>query len=358
MFDIKGYDEAKIKSNMKKREQLYKEKNGILVTAEWDPEYMKNQLEQFESAEVEHRCMIAKYNKGCEAVNQGFDNVPVITYCGDIAYMLSLAYGCELKKINNLVNAEAMFSTIEEAAKLQKLETPWEHGIYPIVFERMAEFEKRWGHHPITITDNQSPIDVLTTIFNSEQAMLNMYDEPEIVHHMLSIITDSIIEINRYIEKKATNFGGFKSSHYQAYGMHVSDDNAAFFSPSIYEEFATPYINRLSAEFGGIAFHCCMGHAQNLKNFALSDGFMGFDAMVDYNPMDKILDAITGKGVWNVYNYPWAVRDDRKETFEETFKRVIDETDGRCGLLLNVYNPEKQEALKLADKIREYAAKK
>jgi hypothetical protein len=60
-------------------------------------------------------------------------------------------------------------------------------------------------------------------------------------------------------------------------GMHVSDDNAAFLSPGIYRDFALPYINRLSDAFGGIHFHCCMGHAQNLSNMSSAKGFQSLD---------------------------------------------------------------------------------
>lgn len=357
MFEIHAYNPAVIAQNMEKRDALYRNKSGILVTAEWDADFMAPQLAQYLDEEVEYHCVTSKFNARAEAAAAGFDNVPTITFCGDIAYLMALAYGCPKHEISNLVTAKYRYADIDEVEEFSALNNPIEKGIYPLVLQRIEKFEERFGKHLITITDNQSPVDVLTTIIKTEEAILAMYEEPEKIHHIMDCITKSIIAVNRTLEQHISNFGGFKSSHYQPYGMHISDDNAAFLSPSIYKEFAAPYVNRLSEEFGGMAFHCCKGHAQNLKNYAATTGFMGFDAMIDFNPMDTVLDAITGKGVWNLYNYDWAVRPERTEPFEETYKRVIDTAKDRCGLLLNVYHPNKDEALRIADRVKEYALK-
>lgn len=357
MFTIQDYSQAALAQNMKKREDLYRNKSGILVTAEWDADFMANQLAQFLDEEVEHHCNISRFNAKAEAMAAGFDNVPIVHYCGDIAYLQAFAYDCPMHQVSNLVTAKPKYETVEDVDNFTTLEDPTAHGIYPLIFQRITNFQDRFGDHPITITDNQSPMDVLTSIVKTEEAILGMYEDPDTVHHILSCVTESIIKVNRALEKHIHNFAGFKSSHYQAYGMHVSDDNAAFLSPGIWAEFAAPYINRLSEEFGGMAFHCCRGHAQNLKNYAATPGFMGFDAMIDYNPIETVLEAISGKGVWNLYNYDWACKPGRTESFEDTYKRVIDQAKDHCGLLLNVYHPDKNEALRMAERVKEYALK-
>ena len=53
----------------------------------------------------------------------------------------------------------------------------------------------------------------------------------------------------------------------------------------------------------------------------------------------------------------WIMRNDRKETDLDTFIRLINITKDKCGLLLNVYQPGKDDALKLTSQVRETAIK-
>lgn len=357
MNNITSLDKKQLDNIKQKYYELYKGNQKIIVTAEWDADYSIDQITALENAEEEYKSIISSYNSNCIAVQEGFDNVPVCSFFSAISWLMALAYGCDLLKINGLVNAAPRFYNVKDAFKLQRCEKIYNYGLYPIITERIMEFQRRWGDVPITISDNQSPIDVVTTIMHSEEAMLAMYDEGEAIHHLLNIVTGSVIEVNRFLESIINNFAGFLSGVYLPFGMHISDDDAAFLSPNFYKEYAKPYSERLSDEFGGIAFHCCMGHAQNLENFASTKGFIGFDAMPDYNPMDKVLSAIDKKGVWSVYNYPFAKRDNRTETDEETFKRIIDQTVGKCGLFLIVYEPKKDDALRLAQKVKDYAVR-
>jgi hypothetical protein len=273
---------------------------------------------------------------------------------------MALAYGCPMVKINGLINAEALYKSIEETEKFQKIDRIWEYGLYPVITERIEEFQQRYGDVPITISDNQSPNDILTSILCSEEAMVSMFTEKEATHRMLGIITESVTEINRYFEKTIKNFGGFHCAKYLPFGMHISDDNAAFLSPDTYREFSKKYNEMLSNEFGGIAFHCCMGHEQNLCNMASTSGFLGYDAMPDYNDINKIISNVEGKGVWNVYNFSYAVRPERQQVTsdEEWFRNIIDKSEGKCGLVLNVYSENRDDALRLAEKIKNYSVQR
>ena len=79
---------------------------------------------------------------------------------------------------------------------------------------------------------------------------------------------------------------------------------------------------------------------------------------MDFNNIDKILDAVTGRGVWLVNNFKAQQREDRKETDFETFRRIIDQSEGRCSLVIDVWGDTMEEALRLANAVKEYAAKK
>lgn len=355
-------DESKIIENNKgKYNELYTSKKGIAVTAEWDPGVWASQVESLEEKELEYKVQLAFYERNAQAAKEGFDNVP-LTYFdfGRAAWLVALAYGCPMIKANGLINAKYLFNDLDDAKGFVKIDKPWEKGLYPEIFNRIKEFERRYPHIPITISDNQSPNDVLTTILNSEEAMVGMLTEPEIIEKMLDSIAETIIEINRHFEKEINNFGGFQCASYLPFGMHISDDNAAFLSPDTYKDFSGVYNERLAEEFGGIAFHCCMGQEQNIKNMANTKGFIGLDTMPDYNNPDKVIEALDNvKGVWNLYNYPHAVKPENQgdTVCVARFKELIDKVEGRFALLINVYNPDKETAMKMADEIKNYATR-
>jgi hypothetical protein len=347
-----------IQSNKKKYETVYQQKSGVIVTAEWHEGDWVNQIDQLENKDSEYNVQLATYHQQCSAAESGFDNIPAAAFdFGREAYLLALAYGCPVIKISGLVTAEHLYKTLEDAEHLQKVERIWQHGLYPVIFERIAEFQNCYGDIPISISDNQSPNDALTSILNSQEAMIGMFTDKDRIHRILGTLTDSIIEINRHFEHEIRNFAGFHCARGISLGMHISDDNAAFLSPDTYAEFSKPYNERLAEEFGGIVFHCCMGYEQNLENMASTKNFLGFDAMPDYNDIDKVLQAIHGRGVWNVYNFSFATKDERRKEVsdEKWFKNIIDRADGRCGLILNVNGDSKEEALRLADTIKNYA---
>lgn len=340
--------------------QVYRNRKGMLVTAEWDSPVSVTQARAWHDEEAEFCTQLATFNRKAFAMREGFANVPCAAF--DFlatAYLVGLAYGNRLVEVNNLINAEPLFLDVEGIRPLVRPKSMELAGVYPVIFSRIRKFQQWYPDIPITISDNQSPVDVLTQIIHSEAAMLAMYDDPDILHTLLDQVTESIIEVNRKLEKEIHRFGGFQRGDYLPFGMHVSDDNAAFLSPGLYREFALPYIERLSEAFGGIAQHCCMGHAQNLDNICNAKGFLGYDAMPDYNPMNRILSAIEGKGVWNVANYPWTVREERQKQVPDLvwFKDIIDKTEGRCGLILNVYAPQRDTALALAEQVRQHADK-
>ncbi len=357
MINAAKADEQKIKANKEKYEKLYKGNKKAVILASWDCDFGVNQIDALVNEEDCYRALLSAYNTRCEAVNEGFDNVPVVGIFADVAWLMALAYGCEMIKINGLINAAPLYHTATEAVEMKKHKDIFNYGLYPIICKRIEKFQKRWGEVPLTISDNQSPIDVVTSIFHSEEAMLAMYDEGQTIHNMLDIVTDSMIEINRHFESIITNFGGFQSGNYLPFGMHISEDDAAFISPALYREFELPYVERLSREFGGVCFHCCLKHEFNLGNFSSTTGFMGFDAQPDYNCTDSVLKNMKEGGVWSIHNYPFGKKDDRKESDEETFISLLNATDGKCGLQLTVYHHDKNEALKLAYKVKNHAAK-
>ncbi|MEI6101874.1 MAG: uroporphyrinogen decarboxylase family protein, partial [Eubacteriales bacterium] len=80
-----------------------------------------------------------------------------------------------------------------------------------------------------------------------ENIMMDMLDDPEFAHRLLSIITDKIIAWVTYTKEVC---GEPKE------GVFIGDDGAANLSPALYEEFLLPYQKKIQAAFGGYtSFH-------------------------------------------------------------------------------------------------------
>ena len=349
-----------IEKNKLKLNSVMKGNNKIIVTAEWPGKLAVSQESALDDADAQFAVILENCNNKFIAVKHGFDNIPCANLdFGGVAWLMSLAYGCALIRIGGRINSKPLYSSIEEAAKMKEITRIYEHGLYPVITERILKFQEMYPEIPITIPDNQSPIDVLTCILHSEAAMYAMFDDGEAVHSIMDIITNSIIEVNRYYEKTIKNFGGFRAGTWQSIGMHLADDNAAFLSPSVYQEYAIPYVNRIVNEFGNVNFHCCMGYAQNLENMALIKGFTGYDAHPDFNPQDRIISAIkSNRASWEVFNFPWSRKDDREYPDIEMFKKAINASENKCSMIITVYDGDKDTALKMADEVKNYVVLK
>lgn len=109
-------------------------------------------------------------------------------------------------------------------------------------------------YHP----DAQGPLDICELLWGGEM-FYAMYDEPELVHGMLRLATDTYAA---FLDKWFALYpAGELGSHWGSL-MHkgrilLRDDSAMNLSPALYEEFAMPYDAELLARFGGGVVHFC-----------------------------------------------------------------------------------------------------
>jgi uroporphyrinogen-III decarboxylase len=247
------------------------------------------------------------------------------------------------------VNSRPLILSPEALEHTQKPERIHERGLYPVISECMLEIEKRFGPVPFVPSDTQSPVDVVTTIVDSQTCMIAMFEQKSAVHRLMQFITESIIEITNYQKSLVTQWQGSGHDYPISRGIHLSDDAAAYLSPSVYRAFGLPYNEQLAAAFGGVTLHCCMKYQHNLKIMAGTKGFLGFDPQIAYNDQQAVLDAVQGRGFWRIYHVP-----DGADK-EDYYKDLIDRTVGLCGLMLEVQGDSMDHAFRLADCLREYA---
>jgi hypothetical protein len=127
-------------------------------------------------------------------------------------------------------------------------------------------------------TDTQGPFDIAEMIWGTE-IYYAMYDEPDLVHAFLDLVTETIIA---YIKLQKSNIKEKANEMYHWWykvpgGARIVDDVTTTLSPAMYKEFVKPYNERIFKAFGNGYMHYC-GHT--LQNQALrldTDGIVGIE---------------------------------------------------------------------------------
>jgi hypothetical protein len=120
------------------------------------------------------------------------------------------------------------------------------------------------------------------------------------VHHLMRLVTDLIIA---FVKEMRSHCPEFIPCHYpplylpDGRGLAISDDCLAVVSPKLYEEFALPYVNELSEEFGGIFIHSCGNFVHQLDNLAKVRELRGLNFGATETPFEAIWERFGGKTV-------------------------------------------------------------
>lgn len=195
----------------------------------------------------------------------------------------------------------------ETAANLEKpdIDAP----VMNLVLEAIDYFiNETHGKIPISCTDTQSPVDSATLLWETSGFFMSMYTEPEVVHHILDVITQLVVEFThkqiKHLGESWSRPGHIMTSARGATGFSVSDDNIVMISPEHYKDFAVPYNEVLANEFGGLAVHSCGNYERQLRallktqKLIMIDG--AFSLAVDPNPntdLELFRDQLKGTDV-------------------------------------------------------------
>ncbi len=154
--------------------------------------------------------------------------------------------------------------------------------IMNLVMETIDYFlNETHGKIPISCTDTQSPVDNATLICETSVFFMAMYENPEATHRFLDKITKTMVAFSKkqieLIGEIWARPGHIMTSSRGAKGISVSDDNIVMLSPDHYSEFAVPYNEILSREFGGIAIHSCGDFSKQLPSLMKTEGLLQVD---------------------------------------------------------------------------------
>ncbi len=168
-----------------------------------------------------------------------------------------------------------------------------------IFAEAFSKYPKISKYVNIFHPDLQGPLDIAELLWGTEM-FYAMYDEPELVHALLSLITDTFTAFLRRwqtIFPSKPDINHYKFYHYRG-TIILRCDSAMNLSPELYREFAVPYDTRLYERFGGGMMHFCGKGDHYIEELSKTPGLTGVNlAQAQYNNMETIYRHTVDKGI-------------------------------------------------------------
>jgi hypothetical protein len=124
--------------------------------------------------------------------------------------------------------------------------------------EALAPYPKLREWVSIDLADTQGPLDAAEIIWGSE-IFLAMYEEPELVHAFLALVTDTLAAFTR--AHQAIDGISFTDPSSPLGRVCVREDAGVMVSGALYDRFCKPYTAQIIGEFGGSIHWCGDGNA-------------------------------------------------------------------------------------------------
>ena len=156
---------------------------------------------------------------------------------------------------------QTRFNSIDEILAYEPLEVA-KTNIGRHTLDMIAYFmEKTKGRVPMSLTDTQSPLNMIGHLYPLDQFFMDTMMEPDKVMELFNRLANLSIQFNQEQTKLigsalASPGHGFASST-QWTGLGMSDDNAIMIAPEQYLEMAAPSVEKICKPLGGPVFHSC-----------------------------------------------------------------------------------------------------
>jgi hypothetical protein len=165
--------------------------------------------------------------------------------------------------------------------------------------EQLAGYPKLSKHVYIYHPDLQGPMNVCEMLWGGS-LYVDLYDKPEIIKDFLSLITETYIRFMHQWNEIVPPLDG--------YGVHwsmlhrgrimIRDDAATNLSPAMFDEFVSPYDQRLLDEFGGGGIHFCGRGDHFIDRLGAMSGVHAVNMTQPHlNDLDRIFHSTIDKGI-------------------------------------------------------------
>lgn len=183
--------------------------------------------------------------------------------------IISSLFGAKCKIINDNMPWVEHFEDIKEIEKVIEKGMPQLGAglggkvleTHKYFMDTLRQYPKCYNAIHITQPDLQGPFDIAHLLVGP-QIFYEVYDNPEIIHRLLELITQTYIEYCKYLEPYLTDKAGKNAVyvHGSIYGGRVviKDDTAAVnLSEEMYNEFSRQYNEKIFEAFDGGTLHHC-----------------------------------------------------------------------------------------------------
>lgn len=169
-----------------------------------------------------------------------------------------------------------------------------------ICAETFAKYPKISKYITVFHPDLQGPLDICELLWGGEM-FYAMYDESELVHSALSLITETYTAfLNKWYEIFPSN--SYMNPHWNTTWhrgkIFLRCDSAMNLSPEFYKEFASPYDTILLDRFDGGCMHFCGRGDHYIETLCNTPKLYGINlGQPHYNDMEKIFKNSVDKGI-------------------------------------------------------------
>ena len=178
---------------------------------------------------------------------------------------------------------------------------PFEQSDFNLALSLHRKVCERVGSNNIFLRtpDLQGPMNTLGLLTDQTDLLMALYDAPDLIHHILTQITDVTIDyLRRFLaaagrDRVVGNIWPWVILP-DGRGIGITQDFMPLLSPDLYEEFELPQLKRIADEFGGVFIHCCGEYSHCLPALARAD-FKIWGIEVQY-PCTKLWDVQAALG--------------------------------------------------------------
>ena len=222
-------------------------------------------------------------------------NIDFLISCLDLN-VIGEAFGTELSyPIDSVPMLEKGITDIEKLESLEVLD-PKKDGRLPINLDAAKicteEFKKE---NLFTFAGSEGPFTAAGAVMGAENLMRNIIRNPDLVHKVLNVCTDSIIEYYRaYIDQGMPNL----------FGITEPTASVSCISPEHFKEFVVPYIKKIirKVDISAWLLHICGESEEIIDQIVKLPRLLIFS--VDKVNLKKIKDAIGRKFITVLGNVP------------------------------------------------------
>lgn len=189
---------------------------------------------------------------------------------------------------------------------------------------------------PWTDEVGSSPVEPAVSFRGIENLLLDVYDQPQMVHRLMQKITDGIISLHQQREAAGHYLAGGVRGHVPYHRVpaglekkvkggwqYIGAQSAMGFSPQMYAEFVHPYNYRVAQTAGWVYYHGCedlsqkCGIIQDLPNLRLFH-------ISPWTPPEPVIQTLGNRFAYEVHSHPAQI------VYDETLSNVREELKRRC----------------------------